>query len=132
MFYWESGLLQFRLIFWYDRKGANKGGWRSKNWGKFSLYGRFGAYNFGNDIFQRIRKILYGRKWAYKGGLNLNMDDISLFLGFFSVIFAVFSCEMGVKIFYMPLFKPKKGGLELGRGTSKSNRIINCIVYKIG
>jgi len=51
------------------------------------------------------------------------MDDISLFLGFFSVIFAVFSCEMGVKIFYMPLFKPKKGGLELGRGTSKSNRI---------
>ena len=53
------------------------------------------------------------------------MDDISLFLGFFSVIFAVFSCEMGVKIFYMPLFKPKKGGLELGRGTSKSNRI-NC------
>ena len=57
------------------------------------------------------------------------MDDISLFLGFFSVIFAVFSCEMGVKIFYMPLFKPKKGGLELGRGTSKSNRILGEITY---
>ena len=56
------------------------------------------------------------------------MDDISLFLGFFSVIFAVFSCEMGVKIFYMPLFKPKKGGLELGRGTSKSNRIV-CALF---
>jgi hypothetical protein len=55
------------------------------------------------------------------------MDDISLFLGFFSVIFAVFSCEMGVKIFYMPLFKPKKGGLELGRGTSKSNHIKGLI-----
>ena len=55
------------------------------------------------------------------------MDDISLFLGFFSVIFPVFSCEMGVKIFYMPLFKPKKGGLELGRGTSKSNRIIYLV-----
>ena len=55
------------------------------------------------------------------------MDDISLFLGFFSVIFAVFSCEMGVKIFYMPLFKPKKGGLELGHGTSKSNRIISDV-----
>ena len=55
------------------------------------------------------------------------MDDISLFLGFFSVIFPVLSCELGVKIFYMPLFKSKKGGLELGRGTSKSNRINICI-----
>ena len=92
------------------------------------LDGRFQPYTTWKTKCVQLIPTLYGQKRPYKGGLNLNIDDFSLFWGGFAVILPVFSCEMGVKIFYMPLFKPKRGGLELGRGSSKSNRINTSII----
>ena len=66
---------------------------------------------------------LYGRKRPYNGGFNRYKSHNLTVLG---GVFTCFGTKMGVWNHYMPIFYQKKGGLRVGRGTSKSNRI-SCV-----
>ena len=63
---------------------------------------------------------LYGRKRPYNGGFNRYKSHNLTVLG---GVLTCFGTKMGVWNHYMPIFYQKKGGLRVGRGTSKSNRI---------
>ena len=88
----------------------------------------FGHIIFETPYFNASLRFYMAENGHIMGVKSEYRRFFTVFGGGFAVILPVFSCEMGVKIFYMPLFKPKRGGLELGRGSSKSNRI-SCQEY---